>query len=623
MLDKTTITQIHSFEGVDRILADPDLFRRRLGAEGASPAAAKENFVDDIWHVGAASTVGGSIASSSLVASTFFGSSGLMALLPWAPAAVTPVGWVAAAAVVTGASFYGVTRLFRSWDTNRSGATPSFVGSELDLLAMSLLDVIGALAVRVAAAAGPLDAAERAHLRGHFVACWGFDPAYVDCALEVIETNSAAQPVEGMAASMSAFAAAVPDCDRVVLNSVLFDLLEAIAAADGTVDPREVAEIATIREAFARRADWEAKDREIQRGFLGRMTDRAAGLFGRKPPQPTVLDPTLHVPTLWLLGKTGAGKSSLVQAITRSSAAAIGNGFVSCTRTAESYDFPSADPMMRFLDTRGLGEVGYDAADDIAACTQGSHLLVLVARIDDPVQGQVVDVLSRIHKQRKEMPAILVLTGADLVPDDATLRRARAQIEQVYETAWGRPLKSVCLSLGDPLAADLNGLHALLAESLPTVAMYLSRQPGTDPEAREFDRHMALVLSYAATAGASDILPVVGLASVPAVQVAMLSALARRYEVAWDREIMMKFIGSFGLGSITRYAVSTVGRQALKVVPFAGSAVAATYSLAATYALGRAAAYWMYQTRSGAQVDDADLRARYAAAFERVPDDHK
>ena len=34
-----------------------------------------------------------------------------------------------------------------------------------------------------------------------------------------------------------------------------------------------------------------------------------------------------HLPTLWLLGKTGAGKSSFIQAVTGDSSVEVGNGF--------------------------------------------------------------------------------------------------------------------------------------------------------------------------------------------------------------------------------------------------------------------------------------------------------
>ena len=69
---------------------------------------------------------------------------------------------------------------------------------------------------------------------------------------------------------------------------------------------------------------------------------------------------------LWLLGKAQSGKTSLVHAMTGSSRAEIGCGFRPCTRAAQMYSFPDEDEcFLRFLDTRGLGEAGQDAATEI------------------------------------------------------------------------------------------------------------------------------------------------------------------------------------------------------------------------------------------------------------------
>src|ERR1700692_4590110 len=83
-------------------------------------------------------------------------------------------------------------------------------------------------------------------------------------------------------------------------------------------------------------------------------------------------------PVVWLLGKTGAGKTAIVAALTGDPRAEGGGGFEPCTQTAAFYDAPPEVPLLRFLDTRGLGEADYDPARDIAWCEGQSHLLLVV-----------------------------------------------------------------------------------------------------------------------------------------------------------------------------------------------------------------------------------------------------
>ena len=56
---------------------------------------------------------------------------------------------------------------------------------------------------------------------------------------------------------------------------------------------------------------------------------------------------------VWLLGKTGAGKTAIIAALTGDARAEVGLGFEPCTPTAGFYDVPSEAPLLRFLDTRG------------------------------------------------------------------------------------------------------------------------------------------------------------------------------------------------------------------------------------------------------------------------------
>lgn len=119
----------------------------------------------------------------------------------------------------------------------------------------------------------------------------------------------------------------------------------------------------------------------------------------------------MPVPVLWLLGKTQSGKTSIIRALTGSPAAEIGNGFQPCTRSARFYDFPADAPLVRFLDTRGLGEVAYDPADDMRYCEAQAHLLVAVMKVADIHQAAVFDALLAIRRRHPEWPLLLVQTG--------------------------------------------------------------------------------------------------------------------------------------------------------------------------------------------------------------------
>ena len=80
-------------------------------------------------------------------------------------------------------------------------------------------------------------------------------------------------------------------------------------------------------------------------------------------------------PVVWLLGKVQSGKTSIIRELTQADSAEIGSGFRACTKTARVFDFPVEAPIIRFLDTRGLGEVAYDPKEDIGFCEGRSHLI--------------------------------------------------------------------------------------------------------------------------------------------------------------------------------------------------------------------------------------------------------
>ncbi len=61
-------------------------------------------------------------------------------------------------------------------------------------------------------------------------------------------------------------------------------------------------------------------------------------------------------PVLWLLGKTQAGKTSIVAEMTGQGHDEIGRGYRPMTQESRIYAFPPEQPALRFLDTRGLAD---------------------------------------------------------------------------------------------------------------------------------------------------------------------------------------------------------------------------------------------------------------------------
>lgn len=120
----------------------------------------------------------------------------------------------------------------------------------------------------------------------------------------------------------------------------------------------------------------------------------------------------LPIPVFWLWGKTQSGKTSIIRALTGDDAVEIGNGFQACTRRSRFYDFLSAShPMLRFLDTRGLGETAYNPAEDLTWCANQAHLLIVVLRALDMVQAEVLEAVFAIHKQHPSWPILVVQTA--------------------------------------------------------------------------------------------------------------------------------------------------------------------------------------------------------------------
>lgn len=231
--------QVHRFDAVQRVIANDEKFKARLGAGAGTFASLRAaDLLRGIWNVGGAATTGATIAASSTVASAFFAPGGVAAFLGLATAA-TPVGLVVEAGAAAGGPYFGVNRLFRTYYGSRVDEIPRFLNTSIDVLGATFLDLVGSLAVKVAAIDGKVEDSEREAIRSYFVDEWGVDAQYTKCALELLEEKATEQRINEMVKVLGEFARSNPDCDFAKTQKGLKELLTEISEADGKLDERE------------------------------------------------------------------------------------------------------------------------------------------------------------------------------------------------------------------------------------------------------------------------------------------------------------------------------------------------------------------------------------------------
>ncbi len=351
------------------------------------------------------------------------------------------------------------------------------------------------------------------------------------------------------------------------------------------------------------------------------------------------------LPVLWLIGKAQAGKTSIIRALTGSETAEIGNGFQPCTRTARFYDFPAEAPVLRFLDTRGLGEVAYDPAEDIRYCESQAHLLLGVMKATDIRQDEVFEVLRAVRRRHPEWPVLIAQTGLHeayppagehilpypydrqpwppQAPHDLT-RALRAQRDRLGKLPGVAPVRWVPIDLTlpeDDCEPANYGLDALWSAIEAVSTLGLQAMLRGDAGVRDVYQRAAHphIVGHALAAAGDWRAALVDLVGVPAVQAKLLHSLATLYGQTWDRRTVSEFFGLLGMSIGAAYVARLLGREVVKLIPGWGQTVGAMWGATAsgttTYALGQTASVYFVNRRRGAPMDAEAIRRVYAEAL--------
>lgn len=373
------------------------------------------------------------------------------------------------------------------------------------------------------------------------------------------------------------------------------------------------------------------------------------------------------VPTIWMFGKTGSGKSSIVRYLTGAESAAIGQGFRPETRTSRRYDFPdSRDPLLTFIDTRGLGEVHYQPDEDIQRFSGSSELMIVTVRVTDHALDCVLQPLRRIRKEAPQRPVLLVLSclhqapgamdisaGGDVFgttpPSTSNVDAAKVGSNDAASASpdpaqtHGAQVPPSVQALIDEKASQFDGLYDVLVpidltqpedgfadpnfggqrlkqtilDHLPQAyrqsLLTLNEADGALTQRQKRVRWQVLASSALAASAGAVPLPWVDIPAVLGIQAHMAVRISHIYEqdiTAADWTMLSSAAGS-------RIALQLAVREVLKFIPLVGMAVGAATSFAFTYALGMTWD-WYFVTRRGGRVPSAaTLKKVFAEQLKR------
>jgi uncharacterized protein (DUF697 family) len=346
----------------------------------------------------------------------------------------------------------------------------------------------------------------------------------------------------------------------------------------------------------------------------------------------------LPPPVIWLIGKVQSGKTSIIRALTGAERAQIGSGFAPCTRWAARYDFPRADfPLAVFLDTRGLGEAGYDPREDLEAFQTEAHMLLVVVNAMDMALEHLLVTLKTLVRAKPSWSVVVAQTTLHhgYPPDQhehvypypftsspwpATVPAPVARALTFQRTLFtGLPVQSF-VPLDFTLPEDgfrdpCYGRDALLdalAAAHPHAVYHTLRQLlalTRELQSLHFRQAHPYILAYAVAAGGVGAapLPMADLPVISGLQVKMLHTIAAIYRQPLGFKTLFELASTVGVGILCRQGV----RSLLKVLPGFGSAMAGLYAGATTYALGCALCFYYQVVFDGHLPRPEQLRTFY------------
>jgi uncharacterized protein (DUF697 family)/predicted GTPase len=350
-----------------------------------------------------------------------------------------------------------------------------------------------------------------------------------------------------------------------------------------------------------------------------------------------------------LIGKPQAGKSSIVRGVTGVSAEIVGQGFRPHTQNTERYAYPSGElPLLIFTDTVGLGDVNQETealieelVGDLQHKTRRARVLILTVKINDFATDTLRKIATQLRQEYPEIPCLLAVTclheayPADVTdhptypPEYEEVNRAFAAIKEAFAGLCDR---SIMLDFTleedgyNPVFYGLEAFRDTLAELLPEAesrAIYqlLDEKAGIEIGNLYRDVGRRYMLAFAIMAATVEVVPV-PFASMPvltALQLSMVGLLGKLYGQTLTPSQAGGVVSAIAGG----FVAQAVRRELVKFVPGFGSAIAASWAAAYTWALGEGACVYFGDLMGGKKPDPQKIQSVMQEAFKTAQERFK